>query len=253
MPRIDDKMLKGLNSGSGFTHSERYIGERRLNVSALVELDTFAEFVDGLYNVVDSRWGMYHHGSDTPVTREELHQYAITAVVSRVMRVRNERFHIRCDDAWTLPAPLAAILAGIGRITLEAPVLTIIPSIDKALIDGAMTYDEWWRVSNVLRGMEQDPNCKFVFAHAIAGEKDGDEALMSLIPVTDDEGRLVELRQRYEIHPIAAAAYLILGLRPEGFVDGEALAVHPLLRSPHFIRIAGVRAFLSRFYDSVAA
>jgi len=252
MPRIESKMLRGL-SGPEITHSERYIGESRLNVSALVELDTFVEFVDGMYDVIDSRWGMYHHGDDTPITRAELQQYAITAVVARVMRVRSERFHIRCDDQWTLPAPLAAILAGIGRVVLESPVLSIVPSIDKALIDGAMTYEEWWRVSNVLRGMEQDPNCKFVFAHAIEGARDGDEALMSLIPVTDETGRLVELRQRYEIHPIAAAAYLILGLRPEGFVDGEALAVHPLLRSPHFIRIAGVRAFLTRFYDSVAA
>jgi hypothetical protein len=251
MPRIDDRMLKGL-SGPEITHSERFIGERRLDVSVLKEQDTFDEFVNGIYDVMDARWGMYHTGAPFPVTREAHHQYAITAVCARVARARGDRFHIRCDDSWALPAPIAAIIAGIGRVTLEAPVLTLVPSLDKALIDGAMSYDEWAKTSNLLRGAEADPVCKFVFAHAIAGEKDGDEALMSLIPITDESGSLVELRQRYEIHPIAAAAYLILGLWPEGLSDAETLAVHPLLRSPHFIRIAGVRAFLHRFYDSVA-
>jgi len=252
MPRIDEKMLKGL-SGPEITHSERYIGERRLNVSVLKQRDTFDEFVGGLYEVTDDRWGMYHHGSQTPISREESLRYGLTGVVSRVMRVRGERFHIRCDDQWALWSPLAAVLAGIGRVTLESPVLSLVPSIEQDLIDECMTYDEWSRTSNRLRGMEADPYCKFVFAHAIAGDRDGDEALMSLIPVTDESGHLVELRQRYEIHPIAAAAYLILGLRPEGLEGGETQAVHPLLRSPHFIQIAGVKAFLHRFYDSVAS
>jgi len=168
-----------------------------------------------------------------------------------VARTRNERFHVRCDDGWALPAPLAAILAGLGRVTIEAPVVSIVPAIDPKTVELALTYDEWAVTSRYLRAVEADPNCKFVFAHAIAGEKEGDEALMSLIPVTDDKGRLVELRQQYEIHPISAAAYLILGMMPEGLV-GETLAVHPLLRSPHFIRIVGVKAFLHRFYDAVA-
>jgi len=252
MPRIDEKMLKGL-SGPEITHSERYIGERRLDVSVLAELDTFDEFVLGMYNAMNARWGMFHVGADFPVTFDNFLRYAITAVVSRVMRVRGERFHIRCDEPWTLPAPLAAILAGIGRVILESPVLTLVPAIDKDLVLRSMSYDEWAYTSNILRATEQDPYCKFVFVHAIAGDRDGDEALMSLIPITDASGVLVELRQRYEIHPIAAAAFLILGLRPEGLGDGEALAVHPLLRSPHFIRIVGVKAFLHRFYDSVAA
>jgi hypothetical protein len=135
---------------------------------------------------------------------------------------------------------------------MEAPVVTIVPAMDPKLVALSLDYEEWGRVSRHLRAAENDPNCKFVFVHAIAGEKEGDEALMSLVPITDASGHLVELRQRYEIHPIAAAAYLILGLLPEG-LDGETLAVHPLLRSPHFIRIAGVRAFLHRFYDSVAS
>jgi hypothetical protein len=250
MPRIDEKMLKGL-SGPEITHSERYVGEDKLEVSVLKERETFDEFVAGLYSAIDSRWGMYHFGVTTPVTQEEFASYSLTAVLARVMRTRNERFHIRCDDVWAIPAPLAGILAGIGRVTIETPVITLMPSIEKELLTEALTYDAFSNISRRLRAMEEDPNCKFVFAHAIAGEKDGDEALMSLIPVTDDKGRLVELRQRYEIHPIAAAAYLILGLRPEG-LGNEALSAYPLLRSPHYMRIVGVKAFLHRFYDSVA-
>lgn len=251
MPRIEMSMLKGL-SGAEIVHSERYVGEERLSVTVLNEYGAFDEFVEGLFGTMQARWEMYHIGGEIPVTGEQFRRYAYSAVAARVARARNERFHIRCDDAWALPAPLAAILAGIGRVTMEAPVVTIVPAMPKELVALALSYEEWGTVSRYLRGAENDPNCKFVFAHAIAGEKEGDEALMSLIPVTDESGRLVELRQRYEIHPIAAAAYLILGMAPEG-LDGETLAVHPLLRSPHFIRIAGVRAFLHRFYDSVAS
>jgi hypothetical protein len=221
-------------------------------VSVLQERSVFDEFVQGAYDVMNTRWGMFHQDASFPVTQVVFAQYAITAVCARVMRTRNERFHVRCDDAWTLPAVLAALLAGIGRVTLEAPVLSLVPAIDKETLSECLSYDEWASVSRTLRGVENDPNCKFVFAHAIAGDKEGDAALMSLIPITDDAGRLVELRQQYEIHPIAAAAYLILGLYPEG-MGNEVLPVYPLLRSPHYIRIAGVRAFLNRFYDSIAS
>jgi len=251
MPRMDDSILKNLR-GVEVAHSQRYVGEERLEVSVLSERSVFDEFIQGCYEAMNTRWGMFHQDTIFPVTQAVFQQYAVTAVAARVMRTRNERFHIRCDDAWSLPAVLAAILAGIGRVTLEAPVLSLVPAIDKELVAESLSYDEWANVSRTLRGVEQDPNCKFVFAHAIAGDKEGDAALMSLIPVTDDAGRLVELRQQYEIHPIAAAAYLILGLAPQG-MGSEVLPVYPLLRSPHYIRIAGVRAFLHRFYDSIAS
>jgi hypothetical protein len=251
MPKMDDSILKNLR-GVEVAHSQRYIGEERLEVSVLRERSVFDEFVQGAYDVMNTRWGMYHVDTVFPVTPDAFNRYAITAVCARVMRTRNERFHVRCDDAWTLPAVLASLLAGIGRVTLEAPVLALVPAIDKGIIAEALPYDDWATISRILRGVENDPNCKFVFAHAIAGDKEGDAALMSLIPITDEAGRLVELRQQYEIHPIAAAAYLILGLYPEG-MGNEVLPVYPLLRSPHYIRIAGVRAFLNRFYDSIAS
>jgi len=250
MPRIDNKVLQGL-SGPEIIHSERYVEGDQLKVSVLQERDTFDEFNDGCYTAIETRWATNHFGGEFPITQEEYRRYVLTAVISRVMRVRNERFHIRCDDVWALPAITAAVIAGIGRVILEAPVVTIMPSIDRDLISEAMTYDEWSATGRKFRAMESDPSMKLLLAHAIAGEKDGDEALMTLIPVTDEAGRLLELRQKYEIHPISAAAFLILSLSPEG-LGTEALPAHPLLRSPHYIRIAGVKAFLHRFYDSVA-
>jgi hypothetical protein len=252
MPRIDQSMFKGLG-GAEITHSERYVGEERLVVSVLSEYGAFDEYVDGTWETIASKWEMYHYGSTFPVTLEEYRRYCYTAVGARVARTRSERFHVRCDDAWALPAPLGAVLAGIGKVTLEAPVLQIVPAMDPSLTERFLTYDEWASITRRLRAVESDPNCKFVFAHAIAGEKSGDDALMSLVPVTDERGVLIELRQRYEIHPIAAAAFLILGLAPEGMSGNETQTAHPLLRSPHMIRIAGVKAFLHRFYDAVVS
>jgi len=250
MPKIDLSILKGV-SGADITHSERFVGEEQVNVTVLSEYSAFDEFIDGVYDAISSRWGMYHFGVDFPVTQENFRRYAYTAVGARVARVRGERFHVRCDDAWSIPAVIAGILAGIGRVTVESPIVTLMPSVDPSITQYYMGYDEWSKTSRDLRGVEKDPSCKFMFAHAIDGTKTGDEALMSLIPVTDEAGRLVELRQQYEIHPIAAAAFLILGLAPAG-VMAETLPVHPLLRSPHYIRILGVRAFLHRFYDAAA-
>lgn len=250
MPKIDSSILKGV-SGADIVHSRRYVGEDQLEVSVLNEYGAFDEFIDGVYDVIEARWGSFHIGADIPVTQDQFRRYAYTAVASRVARVRGERFHIRCDDAWTIPAVIAAMLSGLGRVTLENQIVTIVPFWDKQFDNMLLTYDEWARISRHLRAIEKDPNCKFVFAHAIEGNKQGDEALMSLIPVTDETGRLVELRQQYEIHPIAAAAFLILGLAPLG-MSSETLPEHPLLRSPHYIQIAGVKAFLHRFYDAVA-
>jgi len=68
MPRIDQSMLKGL-SGPEITHSERYVGEERLEVSVLNEFGAFDEFVDGIWDVMNARWGMYHQGDLFPLRR----------------------------------------------------------------------------------------------------------------------------------------------------------------------------------------
>jgi hypothetical protein len=250
MPKIDASILKGV-SGADIVHSRRFVGEELLEVSVLNEYGAFDEFVDGVYDVIEARWVSFHFGSEFPVTQDQFRRYAYTAVAARVARVRGDKFHVRCDDAWTIPPVIAAILAGLGRVTLENQIVTIVPKWDKRFDAYLLGYDEWAVISRHLRAVEKDPSCKFVFAHAIEGNKTGDEALMSLIPVTDETGRLVELRQQYEIHPIAAAAFLILGLVPLG-MGSDTLPEHPLLRSPHYIQIAGVRAFLHRFYDAVA-
>jgi len=76
MPRIDTTMLKGL-SGAEIAHSERYVGEERLQVSVLNEYGAFDEFVNGMYDAMNARWEMYHHGENFPVTSETYLRYPI--------------------------------------------------------------------------------------------------------------------------------------------------------------------------------
>jgi len=164
--------------------------------------------------------------------------------------VRNERFYVRCDDSWTVPAPLASVLAGLGNVLLEAPILEIRPKWDPALDARLLnSYDEWQLISRRLRAVEKDDNCKFIFAHAIEGGRGGDEALMCLIPVRDAAGRTVRLEGgvKMEVDPIAALAYLVLGLEPQDAVDA-ALPVHSLRRAAKFFPASA----LERVVDKLA-
>jgi len=250
MPRIDKTMLKGLDMAK-FVSAERTIGNEVLEVTVLSDELIFERFVNSTYDAVAVRWEMFHIGTDFPVTQDQFLRYAYTAVRSRVARVRNERFHVRCDDAWTLPAPLAAVLAGLGNVMLEAPVMEISPKWDGRHNDKLLTYEEWEHVSRRMRAVEKDENCKFIFAHAIEGGRTGDEALMCLIPVRDTTGRLIQLQGTFkmDVDPIAGVAYLILGLEPED-AAGLALPPHALRSSPWSFKVQGLLSVLSRFAEA---
>lgn len=250
MPRIDKTMLKGLGLDN-FVSAERTIENEVLEVTVLSDELIFDRFVESAYDAISSRWGMFHPGADFPVTREMFIRYAYTAVKARVARVRNERFHVRCDDQWTLPAPLAAILAGVGEVLLEAPVMTIRPKWDERHDDKILTYEEWVMVSRRMRAVEKDENCRFIFAHAIDGGKTGDEALMVLIPVRDASGRIVQLEghAKMDVDPIAACAYLILGLEPQD-AEGLALPTHALRSSPWSFKAQALTHVLHRFAEA---
>jgi hypothetical protein len=253
MPRIDKTMLKGLDLAK-FVSAERTIGNEVLEVTVLSDELIFERFVNSIYDAVATSWEMYHHGAVLPVTQEEFTRYAYTAVGARVARVRGGRFNVRCDDSWAVPAPLAAILAGLGKVTLELPIVQIVPKWDSRHDDKLMSYEEWGSVSRRLRAIEKDPNCKFVFAHAIEGGTVGDEALMALIPVRDGNGRIVQLEgpARMDVDPVAALAYLILGLEPDG-VEGLALPSHILRNSPYYLRVLGLTAYIDRFAEASVA
>lgn len=250
MPRIEKTMLKGLDLAK-FVSAEREIGNEVLEVTVLKDEVIFERFVDSIYDAVSTRWGMFHTGADFPVTKEQFLRYSYTAVRARVARVRNERFHVRCDDAWTVPAPIAAILAGLGNVMLEAPVVEIRPKWDGRHDDRLLTLSEWEQVSRRMRAVEKDENCKFIFAHAIEGGKAGDEVLMCLIPVRDETGRLVQLEGGFkmDVDPIAGVAYLILGLEPDDAV-GLAQPTHVLRSSPWSFKAKSLLTILDRFAEA---
>jgi len=250
MPRIDKTMLKGLDLAK-FVSAERTVGNEVLEVTVLSDEIIFDRFVHSVYDAVASRWEMFHMGQNFPVTESEFQQYAYTAVRARVARVRGERFAVRCDDSWAVPAPLAAILAGLGRVELELPVVQIIPVWDRRHDNKLLDYEQWGMISRRLRAVEKDPNCKFVFAHAIEGGLAGDEALMALIPVRDANGRIIQLEgpARMDVDPVAALAYLVLGLSPHG-EEGLALPSHVLRSSPYYMRVVGIAAYIDRFAEA---
>jgi hypothetical protein len=242
MPRIDKTMLKGLPEAKGL-HAERVIGDREEEVEVLHDVDLFDRYVTSVHTALSFRWAADHANGTLPVSAEEFLQYAYTAVRSRVARVRNERFHTRCDDRWCIPAQIAVPVNGIGRVLLEKRVVTLVPSWNKAHDKKLLDRDTWVSISQRMRAMTDYPGSKFVMMDALAGDRSGDEILMSLIPVRDEHGRITTLRSEYDIDPIAAATYLISGLSPRS-LDGVVLPDHPLLMSPSYIRAAGIMQFL---------
>lgn len=250
MPRIDKSVYKGLGLDN-FISAERTIVNEVLEVTVLSDELIFDQFVTGMYDAIASRWEMFHPGGAFPVTSEQFSQYAYTAVKARVSRVRNERFHVRCDDQWALPAPLAAVLAGVGEVMQEAPIFTVRPKWDARHEDKILSYGEWEIISRRLRAVERDENCRFIFAHAIDGGKTGDEVLMCLIPVRGADGRIVQLEggAKMDVDPIAAVAYLILGLEPQD-AEGLALPTHALRRSPWSFKASVLTHVLGRFAEA---
>jgi hypothetical protein len=251
MANIDYSMLKGLREAK-FLRTERRILEEVVEVIVLSDVTVFEEAVTELWDLYNMKWGVYHDGVPLPVSSEELVRYCYTAVKARVSRVNNTRFHVRCDDSWAVPTPIAAALSGIGIVNIESPIMRIVPKWNEEHDDMVMEYAEWHRVSQKLRAIERDPDAKILFARAIAGDKNGDEVLLNLIPVRDELGRMVELRSYNEFDPIAGFVYLLMGLYPS-INEGLALPSHPLLMPPVFLQTAALRQFMFKYIEAGAA
>lgn len=227
---------------------ERDTADKELFVTVLSkDVTWFERFVNEQYDIVDMRWSSYK-STETPVTREEFMRYAYTAVRTRVARVRNDRFQIRCDSEWQLVTGLASMLAQIGRVTLAVPGLTIQPLWNVDHDVHLLSREEFLVISQKLRMMSKDPDCKFVFADAISGDKNGDPVLMALIPMRDELGRVIQVRGQKDFDAIAGVSFLILDLDPEGIGD-MALVSHPLLLPPYFLRAAVVLQYMTRYAE----
>lgn len=251
MPRIDKAMLKS-QGGSFPTGSERSVVEEVLEVTVFAEdARLFTEFVGDVFDAMAAQYGV-HTGvlpSAFPVTKAEFVDYAFTALRTRVARVNNERFPIRCNDPWQLPSVLAAAINGIGRVSLETPVVTITPVWNSAYDDRLLDVRTWHSVTQRLRAVAANSEMKLVLVKAMADDKSGDENIMSLVPVRDEMGRINSLHKReHEVDPIAAVVYLLAGFAPDIYA-GLTLATHPLLLPPYYITVAALHQNLWRLSD----
>lgn len=255
MPRVDKSMLKGLGEVTKLGSNRLIVDEVQDMVLWQYQSDAqiFERFVLDIWEVYNERWGMYHNGMDLPVSREDFVRYAYTAVKTRVSRVRGERFHLRCDDPWQLPAPLAVAINALGRVSLEAPVVTILPAwnpeYDSTLI---VEKREWHRITERLRAIGNDPDCKIILIKQLSGDQAGDENVMSLVPVRDELGRLVRLHANHPVDAVAATVFLISGFQPT--VYGEfTLRTHPQLLPAYYMETAALAQYLWRYVDTAAA
>lgn len=211
----------------------------------------FTEFVSEVYDSIEAQY-ITAGGRDDglPFTKEEFISYAFLGMRTRLARVNDERFYVRCDDPWQMPALLAAIINSIGRVQIEDPVVTVYPVWNPALNEYLLTRTEWIRMTQLLRGVANTKGMKLVFVNSLAGDRSGDEMLLSLVPVRDDVGRIVRIAHKTQpVDAIAAAVYIIAGFAPDIYA-GVSTALHPMLLPPYFITVGALRQNLWRLTDA---
>jgi hypothetical protein len=137
------------------------------------------------------------------------------------------------------------VINGVGIVSREAPVVTLVPVWNDAYNDQLLTVREWHSITQRLRAVASNSEMKVIFVKAIADDKFGDEALMSLIPVRDEMGRIVRLGSHHTVDTIAATVYLLAGFDPDVYA-GMSLATHPMLLPPYYVTAAALHQGLWR-------
>jgi hypothetical protein len=257
MPRIDKTMLKS-QGGSFPVGSERTVVEEVQQMEVFKnDAELFTSFVVDVYDALAAQYVIVSGGRpmDFPVTQEEFVKYAFTAMKTRVSRINNnsatsagvsgQRWPIRTNDVWQLPSVIAAAINGIGIVTLEAPVVTLVPVWNPEYDNMLLTVREWHSITQRLFAVARNSEMKVVFVKAIADDKFGDEALMSLIPIRDELGRIVRLGSHHTVDTIAAVVYLLAGFDPDVYA-GLTLATHPMLLPPYYVTAAALHQGLWR-------
>jgi len=214
--------------------AKRFVAEKEVVVNVLQDTDVFELFLSEAYSSLETRWHAVQGNQDPmPFTESEYIKYGYTAVKARVSRVNNERFHTRCDDPWALNPLLAAVLASVGLVESETPVMTIKPKWLAVNDVHVLSRDEQADVTRRIRSLELVDNLGFVSIRAIAGDRTGVSEVMRIIPLRAPDGRIVQLASSYDVDSIAAVAYLLGGLCPELW-DGMALPTHPQFIPAYF-------------------
>lgn len=257
MPRIDKSMFK--TQGGSFTiGSHRAAAETKMEMTVFqTDAELFTQFVGDMYVSIETAYEtVAPNSSGLSFTLEDFTRYAFTAMAARVRRITNDhslvngnRFEIRCDAPWALPATLAAVINAVGRVTMENPVITIEPVWNHAYDDVVLTEPQWHRVSQAIRATERVVGMKLVLVNQLAKDPSGDDALMSLIPIRDEMGRIQRIGHRtVPVDPAAAVVFIISGFDPDIYA-GVSLALHPLLLPPYYVTVGEVRQNLWRLTD----
>lgn len=223
--------------------SRRFASEREIvgTTEVLVGTDfvVLDQFVSDVHDKLSHAWSDRHVGATLPISVDELKRYFITGIKSRIIHVRGKEYNeIRTNERWYMPAPMARVIAQLGVVESEAPVMRIIPRLSEDLDALSLSHSEWLRLGYRLKRLEDDPDTRFNFAHALEKEKSGDPKLMGLLPRRNEQGEIIELRSFNEVDPIAATAYFIFGMNPLEW-DSVVLPSHPFLQ-PAFYQPAQI-------------
>jgi hypothetical protein len=257
MPRIDKSMFK--TQGGSFTvGSRRTTAEEKMEMTVFkTDADLFVQFVSEMYSSIETVYTTVAPGGQPmPFTVEEFVKYAFTAMAVRVRRITNdhslingERFELRCDSPWALPATLAAVINAVGRVMWEQPVITIEPVWNHEYDAYVLTERAWHRIGQAIRSLSRIEGVKLVLVNQLAKDPAGDDALMVLIPIRDEMGRIVQVGHKtMPVDPAAAAVFLISGFDHEIYA-GVSLALHPMHLPAYFVEAGEVRQNLWRLTD----
>lgn len=257
MPRIDKSMFK--TQGGSFTiGSHRAAAEEKMEMTVFKnDAELFVQFASEMYRSIQTAHeAVAPNSNGLPFTEEEFVKYAFTAMAARVRRITNdhspingERFEIRCDAPWALPATLAAVINGVGRVTMEIPVITIVPVWNHAYDDFVLPERLWYKVSQAIRATDRVVGMKLVLVNQLAKDPTGDDMVMSLIPVRDEMGRIRQIGSKtMPVDPAAAAVYIISGFDPDIYA-GVSLALHALQLPPYYVEVGEVQQNLWRLTD----
>jgi len=233
MPQLDRSAFEGAELAR--VHSSIAVAkEVRLRV---FETDDtlFRRFIAATHRSHVYKWEAVHPTGSFPITELEWYKYAVTALRSRLARVNDERFEIRSDAEWQIPSMIAAVLNGIGRVTIDSPAMQYTPVWNEEYNQYLLTRLEWADITARLRSVAADREyTKFTFVRNLTGDRTGDPMIMDLIPVRDAIGNIVQLRSEMPVDGVAAFVYLAMGFLPEEYAVFD-LNVHPRALPPKYI------------------
>lgn len=194
----------------------------------------FRRFIAATYRSHVYKWEATHARDSFLVTEEEWYRYMVTALRSRLARVNDERFAIRSDDEWQIPSMVAAVINGIGRVTIDEPAMQYTPVWNNDYDSLVLSRSEWADITARLRSIAADrEHAKFIFVRNLTGDRSGDPTIMDLIPVRDTTGRIVQLRSRVPVDGVAAFVYLAMGFLPVEYAVFD-LNIHPRALPPKY-------------------